>query len=136
MTFRITTRGADASKDGERYRQGIDAADTNASSWRLVLSNDGKHFIEAWVDSQHPSGRSRTTYVTIRLSDAEVADMGEAIKGFNIHHHALGEYELRGVIKSAAFKTHLYAGEEITGSHQNKTELEMPVVWVDEEEEI
>jgi|TARA_R100000482_G_C5111201_1_gene140661 hypothetical protein len=125
MTFRISSRGASASKDGERYRKGIDAVDTNASSWRLVLREDGKHFMEAWVDAQTPSGRSRTTYVTIRLSDEEVADMGEAIKGFNIHHHALGEYELRGVIKSSLFKTHLYANEEITGSHQTKEDLKI-----------
>ena len=117
MAFRITTRGADASKDGEKYRQDIDAADTNASSWRLVMRPDGKHFMEAWVDAQTPSGRSRTTYVTIRLSDKEVADIGEAIKGFNIHHHALGEYEIPS--------THLYAGEEITGSHQTKEDLKI-----------
>jgi hypothetical protein len=114
MTFRISTRGADASKDGDRYRHGIDAVDTNRSSWRLVLRDDGKHFMEAWVDAQTPSGRSRTTYVTIRLDDAEVADIGEAIKGFNIHHHALGEYEIPFM--------HLYAGEEITGSHQECTD--------------
>ena len=134
MTFRITTRGADASKDGERYRQGIDAADTNASSWRLVLRDDGKHFMEAWVETSTPSGRRRTSYVTIRLNDAEVADIGEAIKGFNIHHHALGEYEVEVAAATLVNKTHLYAGEEITGSHQNNTELEMPVAWVDEEE--
>jgi len=114
LTFRISSRGADASKDGERYRRGIDAADTNRSSWRLVMRNDGKHFMESWVDSETPSGRSRTTHVTIRLNDEEIADIAEAIKGFNIHHHALGEYEISS--------THLYAGEDITGSHQTNKE--------------
>ena len=119
MTFRITTRGADASKDSERYREGVDTPTTNASSWRLVLRDDGKHFMEAWVETSTPSGRSRTAYVTIRLSDEEVADMGDAIKGFNIHHHAgwVSEYEIP--------TTHLYAGEEITGSHQTNENVKI-----------
>tara|TARA_R100001443_G_scaffold19528_8_gene31258 strand:+ start:617 stop:994 length:378 start_codon:yes stop_codon:yes gene_type:complete len=122
MTFRITTRGADASKDGERYRKEVDANDTKTSSWRLVLRDDGKHFMESWVETyHHHSGKSRTSYVTIRLSDEEVADMGDAINGFNIHHHPLhqltGEYEIP--------TTHLYAGDEITGSHQTNEDLKI-----------
>tara|TARA_Y100001938_G_C8099464_1_gene440495 strand:- start:1942 stop:2316 length:375 start_codon:yes stop_codon:yes gene_type:complete len=119
MTFRITTRGASASRDNEAHRAGVDSTDTNRASWRLVMSPDGKHFMEMWIEKLTPSGRTRTDYVTMRMADEDIADIQNAIEGFQIHHHALGNYEIPA--------THLYAGEEITGSHQGCTDLEVIV---------
>jgi|TARA_B100001939_G_scaffold138174_1_gene119787 hypothetical protein len=117
MAFRITTRGADASRDNERHRAGVDSQDTNRASWRLVMRPDGKHFMEMWIENETPSGRTRTGYVTMRMADEDIADIQNAIEGFQIHHHALGNYEIPA--------THLCAGEEITGSHQGCTDLKV-----------